>query len=547
MNTTADDISSPTTSNSNNNTMLLPSFTSYLATAQNMLPANNNKRSPSNGNSSNNTKSGSDHTGNKRRSSSLSSAYSSHHSNASVNTTCVEDTDEDVYMLNTSPLKGDINDSLLSTVNRTARLAMHDQSSIMNNSNLSHSYMSNGGSNRSMSGNANSSHHPLDVAVMYEVNLAMEDDPLLQNSRRIYFEDSIKKQLNNANQHNTRGRSSSGSNIHTNPAYPQQQKQSSYITYPYDMRSTGDTYNHGNYLDVKLKHRNGEINSVGYLSANQSFTNNDTTIIGSAYDECNISNITANSNSSTSSNKRRLVYIDGEEIVVSKIPTWATSSGSNTGVLSALPSPVSRTSSSNSSSCDIDVNTSSISNISVLPTPKRNNEPTSNDNHVTDPTTFHNNTNCIDSNSVVRTPYKLRTGKRDAPSSINSITRIGNSSNIVISDTAMGSAIARQNESNNAAIIAASPSLTTTIIPTVLLSPQLVIPRGINQLSGSSRITFTPLPMIVYPFFGTQNPKISKVLALCVLEYLSDRDIYCISLINRLWNCVAFDEALWEC
>lgn len=60
------------------------------------------------------------------------------------------------------------------------------------------------------------------------------------------------------------------------------------------------------------------------------------------------------------------------------------------------------------------------------------------------------------------------------------------------------------------------------------------------------RVKFANQNLVVYSFFGPSNPQTTKLVALYVLEFLEDIDIYNISLVNRLWHQCAFDEALWE-
>ncbi len=50
----------------------------------------------------------------------------------------------------------------------------------------------------------------------------------------------------------------------------------------------------------------------------------------------------------------------------------------------------------------------------------------------------------------------------------------------------------------------------------------------------------------VYPFFGSKLPEAPKLLALRCLEFLDGKDIYAISLVNRLWSKASMDDALWE-
>lgn len=50
---------------------------------------------------------------------------------------------------------------------------------------------------------------------------------------------------------------------------------------------------------------------------------------------------------------------------------------------------------------------------------------------------------------------------------------------------------------------------------------------------------------VVYPFFG-DNAKITKLTALRILEYLDNKDLFAVSLVNVLLHSAALDDALWE-
>eukprot|EP00607_Mallomonas_marina_P007548 CAMPEP_0182418592 /NCGR_PEP_ID=MMETSP1167-20130531/2979_1 /TAXON_ID=2988 /ORGANISM="Mallomonas Sp, Strain CCMP3275" /LENGTH=622 /DNA_ID=CAMNT_0024592867 /DNA_START=123 /DNA_END=1991 /DNA_ORIENTATION=- len=50
----------------------------------------------------------------------------------------------------------------------------------------------------------------------------------------------------------------------------------------------------------------------------------------------------------------------------------------------------------------------------------------------------------------------------------------------------------------------------------------------------------------VYEFFGSHLPHTNKLTALKVLEMLENKDIYSMSLVNKLWGSTSMDEALWE-
>lgn len=46
--------------------------------------------------------------------------------------------------------------------------------------------------------------------------------------------------------------------------------------------------------------------------------------------------------------------------------------------------------------------------------------------------------------------------------------------------------------------------------------------------------------------FGRKNPGVTKPCALEVMSYLDNADLYNASIVSRLWEGLALDEALWE-
>ncbi len=70
-----------------------------------------------------------------------------------------------------------------------------------------------------------------------------------------------------------------------------------------------------------------------------------------------------------------------------------------------------------------------------------------------------------------------------------------------------------------------------------------------NSAAGKKRqVQFAPFAPVVYeyPFFGPDNPKTSKAIALKCLDYLEGKDIYAMSQVNSFWCKAAMDDALWE-
>mmetsp|Transcript_1831 Transcript_1831/g.2901 ORF Transcript_1831/g.2901 Transcript_1831/m.2901 type:complete len:612 (+) Transcript_1831:86-1921(+) len=60
------------------------------------------------------------------------------------------------------------------------------------------------------------------------------------------------------------------------------------------------------------------------------------------------------------------------------------------------------------------------------------------------------------------------------------------------------------------------------------------------------RVSFEDSREPRYPFFGPKYPRTTKLTALRCLEYLDGPNLFAVSLVNRLWNQAAMDDALWE-
>jgi hypothetical protein len=65
------------------------------------------------------------------------------------------------------------------------------------------------------------------------------------------------------------------------------------------------------------------------------------------------------------------------------------------------------------------------------------------------------------------------------------------------------------------------------------------------QNSKKRRVQFAD-PPVEFPFFGTAQPCMPKLVALMVLENLNGKGIYATSQVNSIWNSAAMDDALWE-
>lgn len=69
-------------------------------------------------------------------------------------------------------------------------------------------------------------------------------------------------------------------------------------------------------------------------------------------------------------------------------------------------------------------------------------------------------------------------------------------------------------------------------------------PESSSKVRRSVKFVEEDVPC--YPFFGEKNPTCPKVIALRCLEYLDNKDIYQVSLVNSIWSKAATDNALWE-
>eukprot|EP01032_Pedospumella_encystans_P029219 gene29219-33001_t len=91
-------------------------------------------------------------------------------------------------------------------------------------------------------------------------------------------------------------------------------------------------------------------------------------------------------------------------------------------------------------------------------------------------------------------------------------------------------------------------------LPTPMYAQQAAHPAHSAHAPSSSsagkkrQVQFAPFAPVVYeyPFFGPDNPKTSKAIALKCLDYLEGKDIYAMSQVNSFWCKAAMDDALWE-
>ena len=79
-------------------------------------------------------------------------------------------------------------------------------------------------------------------------------------------------------------------------------------------------------------------------------------------------------------------------------------------------------------------------------------------------------------------------------------------------------------------------------------SPELSLLNSNEKNSSGS--AFTPHEHAIieprYPFFGLHNHRTTKLTALRCLEFLDNKDLYSMSVVNKLWCQAALDDALWE-
>lgn len=102
----------------------------------------------------------------------------------------------------------------------------------------------------------------------------------------------------------------------------------------------------------------------------------------------------------------------------------------------------------------------------------------------------------------------------------------------------------------------ATKTLTSPQKTKIVLSNQITNPlsKSKSKPTWVPRIRLKSKSVIMYPFFPGEiingivktNVRLPKVLALCILDFLGDADIYHMALVNKLWYSVAYDESMWE-
>ena len=77
-----------------------------------------------------------------------------------------------------------------------------------------------------------------------------------------------------------------------------------------------------------------------------------------------------------------------------------------------------------------------------------------------------------------------------------------------------------------------------------ITSTLAVVPQATTTPPSSSEAV-QAVPA-TYPFFGPDHPECPKLVALKVLDYLDNRDIYSASITSTYWARASMDDALWQ-
>jgi hypothetical protein len=208
--------------------------------------------------------------------------------------------------------------------------------------------------------------------------------------------------------------------------------------------------------------------------------------------------ISALADSFSRSNKRRIMYVEGEDILTRHIPTL-------------------RTVGSTSSSTNTSMNTSI--NATTLAIAKGENVAT---------------ISPIDKN----TPPVYGSGGRVV---VAVVADSGGNKRLAISPC-------EEHEVGSSS--SGTTSACTSLDSASALSPPLqalTVPMDTPSRKARYFFEYTPQPIIVYPFFGPNcSIKMPKLLALYIIDFLDDKDLCNLSLVNKLWCSTSFDDALWE-
>jgi hypothetical protein len=147
------------------------------------------------------------------------------------------------------------------------------------------------------------------------------------------------------------------------------------------------------------------------------------------------------------------------------------------------------------------------------------------------------------STSATSTPFKVRTRRYPSPSSSSvygsgSERRSGDDDRSTVGvHWSLGDCCSTESSSPGESDLSQSPphSVAEGEAPQTGTAPPLKKRRiDIHQ------------PVAEYPFFGPKCPRTTKLTALQCLEFLDGPNLFAVSLVNRLLNQAAMDDALWE-
>ncbi len=92
-----------------------------------------------------------------------------------------------------------------------------------------------------------------------------------------------------------------------------------------------------------------------------------------------------------------------------------------------------------------------------------------------------------------------------------------------------------------------SPLSTSMAMSLTMMHPHTHMMKINADLYKKQRVDFSGIKNPpLYNFFGAAIPSQTKLTALRVADFLTNRDLFNLSQTNRLWASVAMDEALWD-
>jgi hypothetical protein len=119
----------------------------------------------------------------------------------------------------------------------------------------------------------------------------------------------------------------------------------------------------------------------------------------------------------------------------------------------------------------------------------------------------------------------------------------GSSEQTLRSSNSSGSSTLKQSAGAAQSTVATSYSSSSSSSSSAPIASSASAVAAAVAAAKKRQVKFAP---IVYPFFGTHRPHVPKAIALRCLDYLDQKDIYSMSIVNSLWCSAATDEALWE-